>query len=121
MSSSPCSCSIVYVWTGRLGVGRDGHTRRRETRSVETITRLFREKGEGVPAIEPARHYVPAEGSSWWFTTDLHTFKAVSETTNGAYTLTEVTARPGFVPPPHIHHREDEAFYVLEGQFEFSY
>lgn len=71
--------------------------------------------------IESARHYVPAEGSSWWFTTDLHTFKAVSETTNGAYTLTEVTARPGFVPPPHIHHREDEAFYVLEGQFEFSY
>jgi quercetin dioxygenase-like cupin family protein len=63
----------------------------------------------------------PRAGSSWWFATDLHTFKAVSETTSGVYTLTELTARPEFVPPPHIHHREDEAFYVLDGQFEFSY
>ncbi|MBI4907940.1 MAG: cupin domain-containing protein [Acidobacteria bacterium] len=22
-------------------------------------------------------------------------------------------------PPPHVHHREDESFYVLEGEFEF--
>ena len=22
-------------------------------------------------------------------------------------------------PPPHIHHREDESFFVLEGEFEF--
>ncbi len=63
----------------------------------------------------------PGGGTSWWFATDLHTFKAVTETTNGAFTLSEVTARPEFVPPPHIHHREDEAFYVLEGQFEFWY
>jgi len=70
---------------------------------------------------QPAIHPAPDEGTSWWFATDLHTFKAVSATTNGAYTLTEVTARPDFVPPPHIHHREDEAFYVLEGQFEFWY
>lgn len=67
------------------------------------------------------RQSVIAEGSCWWFATDLHIFKAVSETTNGAFTLTELTARPDFVPPPHIHHREDEAFYILEGQFEFSY
>jgi quercetin dioxygenase-like cupin family protein len=64
----------------------------------------------------------PGEGtSSHWLGTDLHTFKAVTQTTGGAYTLTELTARPEFVPPPHIHHREDEAFYVLEGRFEFSY
>jgi len=67
------------------------------------------------------RYLAPGEGTSWWFGTDLHAFKAVSETTNGAYTLTELTAHPEFVPPPHIHHREDEAFYVLEGQFEFWY
>ena len=63
----------------------------------------------------------PGEGTSWWFATDLHTFKAVGETTHGAFALSDVTVRLDFVPPPHIHHREDEAFYVLEGQFEFWY
>ena len=63
----------------------------------------------------------PGEGKSWWLMTDLHTFKAVSEDTNGAFVLTELTARPDFGPPPHIHHHEDEAFYILDGQFEFWY
>jgi Cupin domain len=27
---------------------------------------------------------------------------------------------PGFGPPPHIHHREDEGFYVVEGEYEFD-
>ena len=58
---------------------------------------------------------------SFWFLADLHTFKAVSEDTNGAYCLSEVTFTPGAPAPPHIHHHEDEAFYVLEGQFEFTY
>jgi quercetin dioxygenase-like cupin family protein len=39
--------------------------------------------------------------------------------TNGAFALSELTAQPEFAPPPHIHHREDESFYILEGQFEF--
>ena len=56
---------------------------------------------------------------SRWFATDLWTFKAVGEQTGGAYTLAEVVASPDFVPPPHIHHRQDEGFYVLDGQFEF--
>lgn len=59
------------------------------------------------------------EGRSLWLTTDLHTFKVVGEETNGAFALSELTAQPEFGPPPHIHHREDESYYVLEGQFEF--
>jgi len=27
---------------------------------------------------------------------------------------------PGFGPPPHVHHREDEGFYVLEGEFDVT-
>jgi hypothetical protein len=30
--------------------------------------------------------------------------------------LIEAVGRRGNVPPPHIHHREDEIFYVLEGE-----
>jgi glyoxylate utilization-related uncharacterized protein len=32
----------------------------------------------------------------------------------------EQSARKGNVPPPHIHHREDETFYVIEGEMTFS-
>ena len=32
----------------------------------------------------------------------------------------EQIARKGNVPPPHIHHREDETFYVVEGEMTFS-
>ncbi len=32
----------------------------------------------------------------------------------------EQMGRHGNVPPPHIHHREDETFYVIEGEMTFS-
>jgi quercetin dioxygenase-like cupin family protein len=70
-------------------------------------------------ANQSAAHVSPGEGSSFWLTTDLHTFKAVGEGTNGAFALAELTSQPQFGPPPHIHHREDESYYILEGEFEF--
>jgi len=35
----------------------------------------------------------------------------------GAIAVVEIIAFPQNGPPPHIHHREDESFYVLEGAF----
>ena len=64
-------------------------------------------------------HLAPDEGKSLWLATDLYTFKAVGEETDGAFALSELTAQPQFGPPPHIHHREDESFYIWEGEFEF--
>ena len=46
---------------------------------------------------------------------ELVTCKVTSDQTSGAYTLFEATTPPGAGPPPHVHHREDESFYVLEG------
>jgi mannose-6-phosphate isomerase-like protein (cupin superfamily) len=46
------------------------------------------------------------------------TFKASGEDTGGAYSLTDSMVPPQRDPPPHIHHREDEAFRVLEGELE---
>jgi quercetin dioxygenase-like cupin family protein len=37
--------------------------------------------------------------------------------TNGALGVIEVEGPGGAVPPLHVHHREDEAFYVLEGAY----
>ncbi len=37
--------------------------------------------------------------------------------TGGTYAISEIDVRPGSGAPPHIHHNEEEAFYVLEGTF----
>lgn len=47
-------------------------------------------------------------------------YKAISEDTEGRYALTEGIVQPHHGPPEHIHHREDEAFYILEGEFEIE-
>src|SRR3954453_9140981 len=60
----------------------------------------------------------PGEGRAAWVVGDLYTVKAGGEDTGGAFALIEVLVPPQSGPPPHIHRREDEAFYVLEGEFE---
>jgi mannose-6-phosphate isomerase-like protein (cupin superfamily) len=60
----------------------------------------------------------PGEGESTWFLGTLMTVKAGEEETGGAFTLLEWSAPPGLAPPPHIHHREDEAFFIFEGEME---
>jgi quercetin dioxygenase-like cupin family protein len=40
------------------------------------------------------------------------------EETNGACSAYRVNCQPGDGPPPHVHRRDDEAFYVLDGEFE---
>jgi len=40
--------------------------------------------------------------------------------TGGVLSVVESTDQPGGGPPPHIHHREDETFKVLEGEYEFT-
>jgi quercetin dioxygenase-like cupin family protein len=69
---------------------------------------------------EGVAHVRPGEGRSLWVLGELVTYKTASGQTGGAYSLFEVITHPGAGPPPHVHHREDEAFYVLEGELEFS-
>jgi ketosteroid isomerase-like protein/quercetin dioxygenase-like cupin family protein len=45
--------------------------------------------------------------------------RATGQTTNGAFGLVENVMPPGFASPYHVHHLEDEAFYVLEGEMAF--
>jgi uncharacterized cupin superfamily protein len=46
--------------------------------------------------------------------------RSTGETTNGAFGLLEHWAiPPGFATPYHVHHLEDEAFYVLQGEMAF--
>jgi quercetin dioxygenase-like cupin family protein len=62
---------------------------------------------------------VSGEGRSIWVVGDRYTIKCSGNDTNGAYALMEAIVPPGAGPPPHIHSREDEAFYVLDGDLQF--
>ena len=46
-------------------------------------------------------------------------FRAKGPDTANAYSLVEVTSAPGAGTPPHVQKADDEAFYVLEGTYEF--
>jgi mannose-6-phosphate isomerase-like protein (cupin superfamily) len=61
----------------------------------------------------------PDEGHTIWFLTNRITIKATAQSTGGAFGLFESHIPPGFSPPLHIHHREDESFWVLEGEVTF--
>ena len=50
---------------------------------------------------------------------DRVTVKISGGETVGAYAILEDETDPGNGPPMHVHHKEDEAFYILEGDYEF--
>jgi len=50
---------------------------------------------------------------------DQITIKVGGEDTEGAFTAIETITPPQAGPPPHVHEREDETFYILDGEFEF--
>ena len=60
----------------------------------------------------------PSLGLSQWENGNLTTNLAEKTDTNGAFFLVEAMLAPGTEPPPHVHTREDELFYVLEGEFD---
>jgi quercetin dioxygenase-like cupin family protein len=43
---------------------------------------------------------------------------ATAAGTGGRFTMIEQVAPPGWGPPRHIHSREDEIFYILDGSYE---
>jgi quercetin dioxygenase-like cupin family protein len=60
----------------------------------------------------------PGEGERLWIVGDTMAFKATADRTGGNLMLLENLTAPGGGPPPHVHTREDEFFYVLDGRFE---
>ena len=61
----------------------------------------------------------PGEGDAVWAFGVLATIKASAETTAGRVAVIEHLAPKGAGSPLHVHHREDEWFYVIEGALAF--
>ena len=70
------------------------------------------EAQQGTKGASPQRHpiYIPPNSPG---------SKVEGKDTLGAYSFREFVVEPGTGPVPHRHSREDESFYVLDGQLEF--
>jgi mannose-6-phosphate isomerase-like protein (cupin superfamily) len=58
----------------------------------------------------------PGEGEALWWLGMLATIKTTAEQTGGQYSVVEILAPEGYGSVVHVHHREDEGFYILEGE-----
>ncbi|MCE9567143.1 MAG: cupin domain-containing protein [Planctomycetes bacterium] len=67
------------------------------------------------PTLRP-----PTEGRTIAVVGDVYRFLVTGEDTDGKYALWEAIVPPGGGPPPHVHSREEEGFYVLEGEITFT-
>lgn len=75
---------------------------------------------DGTGTTENVVFVPPTEGARVWVTDELITFVVTGEHTGGRYSLTDSTVPPEGGPPPHVHRREDEAFWILEGELEIT-
>jgi quercetin dioxygenase-like cupin family protein len=63
---------------------------------------------------------IPPQGRTIAVVGDVYRFLVTGEDTNGKYALWEALVGPGGGPPPHVHSREEEGFYILEGEITFT-
>jgi len=62
----------------------------------------------------------PDEGRQFNVFGSVMIYKATAEDTGGAYSLALEITPPHAGLPLHVHHREDEAMYILEGEYEIQ-
>jgi quercetin dioxygenase-like cupin family protein len=62
----------------------------------------------------------PTEGRTIAVVGDVYRFLATGDDTNGKYAMFEAIVPPGGGPPPHVHSREEEGFFILEGEITFQ-
>jgi quercetin dioxygenase-like cupin family protein len=71
-----------------------------------------------IPSVAPIA-LQPGEGEARWFLGFLVTIKSSAETTDGRVAVLEHLGPQGPGSPLHVHHNEDEWFYVTEGELTF--
>jgi quercetin dioxygenase-like cupin family protein len=73
------------------------------------------------PAQAPAPLAVrQGEGEARWWFGALAEIKATAADTGGLMSIVDVTEHPGAEAPLHVHRRDDEGFWVLEGDVTFE-
>jgi quercetin dioxygenase-like cupin family protein len=69
--------------------------------------------------LEPVAIHRDAGDARWW-SKSLAVVKATAADTAGQMTILEMTEPANSEAPLHVHHREDEGFWILEGSATFE-
>jgi quercetin dioxygenase-like cupin family protein len=86
---------------------------------LATMVRVVENEDAAAQAMKPVA-VGKQEGEARWWLGMLAVIKATAADTGGRMTIVEVTNPPGFATPLHVHHREDESFWLLEGDATFE-
>lgn len=76
------------------------------------------QQADQTPALRPMVVRRDEGEARWWFG-GLFVLKATAADTGGQMTIAEGT-EPAGEAPLHVHHRDDEAFWILEGDVTFE-
>lgn len=63
----------------------------------------------------PTSLHAPTAGPLW-FLDNLAYVHIAGQQSGGAFSLSELSGARGNMPPLHVHHRDDETFYVIDGE-----
>jgi mannose-6-phosphate isomerase-like protein (cupin superfamily) len=61
----------------------------------------------------------PSEGDAIWYMGSLMTIKTGGDQTGEAFDFIDLQLPVGMNPPPHLHQREDESYYLLDGHITY--
>jgi quercetin dioxygenase-like cupin family protein len=112
----------IHLWTlivavvGTSACSREQPAEKAETAPEAPVTAGY-ESAIAAHAMKPIFRPNGAAPAVWG-PGDLYSFLATGEETNNAFFQFEAIVPPGGGPPPHIHTREDESFYVVSGELE---
>lgn len=81
----------------------------------------FRSPNAAEPTTHPNPMLVmrPLPGRSRWHFGHLLTPLVTGAQSGGRFAINEIVSRRGEEPPPHVHDRENEGYYVLDGEVTF--
>jgi len=71
------------------------------------------------PALSPVAVNANEGDARWWFGS-LAVIKLTAAQTDGLMSIIEITEPPGAEAPLHVHHLEDETFWILDGSVTFE-
>src|SRR3954468_417145 len=94
---------------------RRGHRPVRQPHSIQRRPETEERSMSRHPVIN-----TPPQGRTIAVVGDVYRFLATGDDTSGKYAVFEALVGPGGGPPPHVHSREEEGFYVLEGEITFT-
>jgi quercetin dioxygenase-like cupin family protein len=107
---------IVKLSQVKIGAGEPKTTKKFQFKGRQNL--MSNQENKGLRLIQPGLIH-PGEGPRLAIPGGICTIKATGEDTGGTYAMIEMLIPPQGGPPPHIHSREIESFYILEGSLSF--